>query len=89
MCCAGVYGQQLQGRKLREEPADGREILERCLVTYAKETWTLSVVVAGEYKPKSTSWRKIRGTGWDMISRKFYMICSMGNIYTSDMVLSF
>lgn len=58
-------------------------------MTYAKETWTLSVVVAGEYKPKSTSWRKIRGTGWDMISRKFYMICSMGNIYTSDMVLSF
>jgi hypothetical protein len=39
--------------------------------------------------PKSTSWRKIRGTGWDMISRKFYMICSMGNIYTSDMVLFF
>lgn len=40
--------------------------------------------------PKSTSWRKIRGTGWDMISRKFYMICSMeGNIYTSDIVLFF
>jgi len=33
MCFAGVYG-QLEDRKLREEHADGREILERCLVTY-------------------------------------------------------
>ena len=33
MCFAGVYG-QLEDRKLREEPADGRKILERCLVTY-------------------------------------------------------
>lgn len=48
MCFAGVYG-QLEDRKLREEPADGREILERCLVTYIISTKMCTPSVAASF----------------------------------------
>jgi hypothetical protein len=66
MCFAGVYG-QLEDRKLREEPADGREILERCLVTYQPN---VNPVLTASFPAKGG--KKIRGAGWEMISRNLH-----------------